>query len=82
MPPGNPTQHVDGSRIAHIPGESVGDHFEQKMGGGVFVGIDVRLYVNAIDSVDGLPFFLVESELDIGFPELNLFEAAGSMICV
>jgi len=52
MPTGDPTQHIYRPRVAHIPGQPVGDNFAEEMGARVFEIVDIRLDVYAIDSGD------------------------------
>jgi hypothetical protein len=67
MPPRNPTEHINDSRVAHVARERVGDDLEQKVRRGIFEVIDIGLYLYAIDSIDRLPVLFVKGELHIRF---------------
>jgi hypothetical protein len=48
---------------------------KQRVRAEVLEVVDVRLDLDAVDSIDRLCVFLVEGELDIRLAELDLFEA-------
>ena len=73
----DPTQDIHLTWIGEGASRLVVYNFKERVRTQVFVVVDVRLDPDALLSVDGLLVVFVECELNVGFAELHLFEAAG-----